>query len=277
MEFATYRTAFFISALFALASDANAGVKISRLDCGHEPKAISLASFSDTMSFQELKLPLTYSCYLIRNGDKYLLWDTGLQVGEGVEAPDLSIEDQLKLGGLTAREITYVGLSHYHYDHTGQLSNFSGSTLLIGKDDWDLLQSSASPPGVSPNGISRWRTPFSPWLNGTSALVSISRADHDVFGDGQVRILALPGHTPGHQALLVKLERRGYVLLSGDVAHFLENLADNGVPTWNTNRADSLASLDRFRKIAAKLEAEVIIQHDPRDVNLLPEFPSFAE
>lgn len=277
MHFAIYGTALLIAALFAPSSDANAGVTISRLDCGQEPQAISLASFSDTMSFQELKLPLTYSCYLIRNGDKYLLWDTGLQLGEGVEAPHRSIEGQLKLGGINPRQITYVGLSHYHYDHTGQLANFSNSTLLIGKDDWNLVQSSDNPPGVSPNGISRWRAPFSPWLSGSSTLISVSGADHDVFGDGRVRILSMPGHTPGHQALLVKLERRGHVLLSGDVAHFRENLVDNGIPTWNTNRADSLASLDRFKKIAAKLKAEVIIQHDPRDVNLLPEFPSFAE
>ena len=77
--------------------------------------------------------------------------------------------------------------------------------------------------------------------------------------------------------LLVKLEKTGYVLLSGDVTHFHENYDSDGIPTWNANRADSLASLDRFRKIAKNLKATVIIQHDPRDVAKLPVFPAFGE
>jgi len=99
----------------------------------------------------------------------------------------------------------------------------------------------------------------------------------DVFGDGRVMMINLPGHTPGHHGLLVKLEKKGYVLLTGDVTHFHENYRTDGVPTWNTDRADSLASLDRFKKIAANLEATVIIQHDPRDIEKLPVFPEFAE
>lgn len=97
----TIRPVFFIAALLLRALDAHAGVKIARLDCGQEPQAVSVASFSDTMALPDLKIALTYSCYLIRNGDKYLIWDTGLQVGEGLEGPSVSITDQLKRGGLT--------------------------------------------------------------------------------------------------------------------------------------------------------------------------------
>ncbi len=68
-----------------------------------------------------------------------------------------------------------------------------------------------------------------------------------MFGDGKVQMLNLPGHTPGHHGLLVTLDGAGPVLLSGDVAHFRENLESNGVPIYNADRADSLASMDRFR------------------------------
>ena len=67
------------------------------------------------------------------------------------------------------------------------------------------------------------------------------------------------------------------MLLSGDLAHFRENYETNGVPAFNINRAETLASLDRFKQIAANLKATVIIQHDPRDVGKLPAFPAAAK
>jgi len=90
-------------------------------------------------------------------------------------------------------------------------------------------------------------------------------------------MLSVPGHTPGHSALLVRLKEKGNVLLSGDLAHFHENYESNGVPSFNVNRADTLASLDRFKQIAKNLNATVIIQHDARDIGKLPTFPAAAK
>jgi N-acyl homoserine lactone hydrolase len=90
-------------------------------------------------------------------------------------------------------------------------------------------------------------------------------------------MLDTPGHTPGHHSLLVKLKEMGNVLLTGDLAHFRENYESNGVPTFNTNRAETIASLERFKKIATNLKATVIIQHDERDVSKLPAFPAAAK
>jgi N-acyl homoserine lactone hydrolase len=100
--------------------------------------------------------------------------------------------------------------------------------------------------------------------------------DKDVFGDGTVIMLATPGHTPGHHSVLVKLRQTGNVLITGDLAHFHENYDSNGVPPFNTGRAETLASLDRFKKIAAGMKATVIIQHDGRDVAKLPVLPASA-
>jgi glyoxylase-like metal-dependent hydrolase (beta-lactamase superfamily II) len=90
-------------------------------------------------------------------------------------------------------------------------------------------------------------------------------------------MLDLPGHTPGHHGLLVKLAGAGYVLLSGDVAHFKENYLKNGVTQFNTDRAQSLASLARFKETAQNLSATVIIQHEQGDIGKLPAFPAFAQ
>ena len=89
-------------------------------------------------------------------------------------------------------------------------------------------------------------------------------------------MLAMPGHTPGHNALLVKLAS-GWVLRSGDQYHFTEAVKNRGVPSFNVDRSDTLASHDRFDRIAANLAARVIIQHEPADIARLPAFPKAAE
>ena len=76
---------------------------------------------------------------------------------------------------------------------------------------------------------------------------------------------------------VAKLKGRGDVLLTGDLAHFQRNYDTDGVPSFNTDRADTLASLDRFKKMAANLKATVVIQHEPADIAKLPAFPQAAE
>ena len=67
------------------------------------------------------------------------------------------------------------------------------------------------------------------------------------------------------------------MLLSGDLMHFRENYDTNGVPAFNTDRSQTLASLERVKKIAANSKATVIIQHDARDLDKLPAFPAAAK
>jgi glyoxylase-like metal-dependent hydrolase (beta-lactamase superfamily II) len=118
--------------------------------------------------------------------------------------------------------------------------------------------------------------PFANWIKGEGKVEPLP-LDKDVFGDGTVIVLSTPGHTPGHHALMVKLPQTGTVLLTGDLAHFRENYDNGGVPSFNSNRAETVASIDRFKKIASNLKATVIIQHDARDVGKLPAFPAAAK
>src|SRR5262249_23561654 len=166
-------------------------------------------------------------------------------------------------------QIKYVGISHYHGDHVGQVASFPKSTLLIGTGDWDVLTSPKPREGANP-------APFAAWIKGESKVEPVA-LDKDVFGDGSVIMLYTPGHTPGHHSLLVKLPQMGAVLLSGDLMHFRENYDTNGVPAFNTDRSQTLASLDRVKKIVAGSKATVIIQHDARDLDKLPVFPAAAK
>lgn len=254
-----------------------ADVALARLACGGQPEPVNVASFSDTYSMEDMELRLTYSCYLVRHGDQYLVWDTGNAMDGSPAAPEVSLVDQLAQGHLAPASIDYVGISHHHGDHTGQMASFPGATLLVGQEDWDILAAAEPPDGMDAERFAERRARVMPWVSGGGTVEPLPSDRHDVFGDGSVVMLRLPGHTPGHHGLLVRLEGMGNVLLTGDVTHFHENYASNGVPRWNSDRADSLASLDRFRKIAEHLDATVVIQHDPRDVDKLPRWPAFAE
>ncbi|HEY4375424.1 MAG TPA: N-acyl homoserine lactonase family protein [Burkholderiales bacterium] len=244
-------------------------VTLTRLNCGtsrgpQDPNT----RLSDVHAYHGLKIQLNYNCYLIKHGDDYMMWDTGQPMSAGALAPKVSLVDELAQIGVKPGQVRYVGISHYHADHTGQVGSFPNATLLIGKGDWDEI---ASPkPAALADAAS-----FTHWTTGGGKVEPVPQ-DKDVFGDGTVAMLYTPGHTPGHHALLVKLRERGYVLLMGDVAHFRENYDSDGVPNFNTNRAATLASMERVRQLAANLKATVIIQHDPRDESKLPPFPAFA-
>lgn len=177
--------------------------------------------------------------------------------------------EQLARLHLKPEQITFAAVSHYHGDHIGQVASFPEATLLIGKGDWDALNEAKPNPGVNPAN-------FVHWISGGGKVQPVI-GDKHVFGDGSVVMLNTPGHTPGHHSLLVKLKDMGNVMITGDLAHFRENYASNGVPTFNTSRAETLASLDRFKQLAANLHATVIIQHDARDIDKLPAFPASAK
>ena len=259
------------AALAALAAPAQAAeVTLTRLDCGtpQAPTAVN-QRFSDIYAYGDLKLQFVYSCYLVKHGDEYLLWDTGHAMTMPNVAPKASLVDLLGQIAIKPEQIKYVGISHYHGDHTGQVASFPKSTLLIGAREWDAITAPKPAEGVN-------YKPFENWAKGEGKVEPLT-LDKDVFGDGTVVMLNTPGHTPGHHSLLVKLPQMGPVLLSGDLAHFHENYDGSGVPTFNTDRAATLASIDRFKKIAANLKATVVIQHDARDVGKLPAFPAHAK
>jgi len=245
-------------------------VTLTRIDCGTAATPTDVGQrFSDTFAYKDLKLTFTYSCYLIKHGGEYMVWDTGFAPGTNPNAPKVGIVDRLKELTVTPDQVKYVGISHFHADHTGQLTPFTNATLLIGKGDWDQITSPTPMQGANVAG-------FKSWIDEKRKVEPLT-ADKDVFGDGSVIVLRMPGHTPGHNGLLVRLKDMGPVLLSGDAAHFHENYESNGVPSFNFDRAATVASIERIKQMAANLKATFIIQHDMRDIGKLPAFPAAAK
>ena len=255
---------------------APAAVRLYALDCGWlEFK--DMRPLSDTGEYDGQAGTIAVPCFLVRHPKGTLLWDTGLDpkfVQQSQGAPhgirgtlEVPLEKQLLQLKLKPTDITHLAFSHLHLDHTGNANLFTAATWILNRTE---LQWATQWPGggtIAPDTFSAYK----------QAKTQLIDADYDVFGDGTVRILKMPGHTPGHQVLLVTLPKSGKVLLSGDLYHSRRDRQQKLIPVLNTNRAETLASFDRFERIATNTKARVVIQHDPEDFKALPKFPTYLE
>src|SRR5215472_4888129 len=202
-------------------------------------------------------LDISDNCYLIRHARGNLLWDTGVSddiinmpngfsgsPGSPVWRRTKTLAAQLAGIGLAPADIRYVAISHTHPDHVGNVELFPQSTLLIQKAEYDWTSS----PGKSRIAASH--------------PVEKLEGDHDVFGDGNVMIISTPGHTPGHQSLLVHLPKTGWILLSGDAVHFQDNWDHRRVPANNVDKEQTLTSMQHMADLMKKYNAELWINHD---------------
>jgi N-acyl homoserine lactone hydrolase len=250
---------------------AAAGVdKLYILDCG-TGSAPDQSRWSPGVN---VGVPLNVSdnCYLIHHAQGWFLWDTGITdavaaMPDGLKgvngAPDWirkkTLAAQLDQLGVKPADIKAMAVSHTHPDHIGNVELFPTVMLYVQKAEYDW-------PGV--NGAPRFN-PGHP--------VTKLEGDYDVFGDGSVTIISTPGHTPGHQSLLVRLPKTGAVVLSGDVAHFKDNWDNRRVPAFNTSKEQSLASMDRIAGILAKEHAQLWINHDKPQSDTQKKSPEFYD
>jgi N-acyl homoserine lactone hydrolase len=262
-----------LAALGAAPSSAMAaGVdKLYILSCG-EGHAADQSRWSPGVNVG-VPMDISDNCYLIHHTQGgWFLWDTGITdavaaMPDGLKGqnggPDWqrskTLAGQLDQLGVKPSDIKGIGISHTHPDHIGNVELFPQTMLYVQKAEYDW-------PGA--NGAPRF-DPNHP--------VTKLEGDHDVFGDGSVTILSTPGHTPGHQSLLVKLPQTGAVILSGDAAHFKANFDNRRVPSFNFNQEQSVASMNLIADIMAKEHAQLWINHDKAQSDTQKKAPEFYD
>lgn len=177
----------------------------------------------------------------------------------------VALADQLAALGLTPADIDLVAFSHLHFDHVGSANLFPEATLLIQAAEYQA------------GFIDRDSTIFEPdlYLGLAEAPRRILSGDHDVFGDGRVQLIAAPGHTPGHQVLLLRLPETGNLVLSGDLYHFRISREQRRVPAFNTDRAASLASMQKVEDLLKREGATLWIEHDQALADTLELAPAY--
>lgn len=253
--------------------DANAAselVRLYTLGCGRVDIA-DMDAFGDDGSYKGISKQLVVPCYLIRHPKGDLLWDAG--IGDQFAGPNgvtllpgyvanvpVTLGSQLKQLGLRFEDIAYLGFSHEHIDHIGNANVFPHPIWLLNQREHDWTVAHDGHDGEPPALLSSSKT----------AHVRTIGGDVDLFGDGSVTIIQAPGHTPGHQVLLVRPSGRRPVLLAGDLWHSRSNYVHDRVPRFNTSRIETLASFEKVRAIARKAGAMILIAHEPRDFHPIP-------
>jgi N-acyl homoserine lactone hydrolase len=268
------RTVGLVAALlsFALVDVAHAqsekpGVeKLYILNCG-EGVAGDISRWSPGVN-EGKSMDFVDNCYLIKHAQGWFLWDTGIPDAVAAMPNGLAPADpkavtwhrpktlaaQLEQLGVKPSDIKAVAVSH---THIGNVEMFPTAMLYVQKAEYEW-------PGA--NNAPRFK-PEHP--------VTKLEGDRDVFGDGSIVIISTPGHTPGHQSLLVKLPKTGEVVLSGDAVHFKSNWDNRGVPVNNFSKEQTLASMQKISDTLTKDKAQLWINHDraQRDtLKLSPEF-----
>lgn len=256
-------------------------LRMYRLDCGRMTLG-DKSMMSDEGLYKGQSYDIVISCYLIKHGKNWLLWDTGLpkkyMPGPVLEGSlktqlDRTVVDQLHDLGLQANDINYVVVSHSHFDHAGQVNDFPQATLIIQRAELAAL---ADPAVAAEHFIDG--NLLSAHISGKKLQrVRVIDGDVDLFGDGTLRTIQTPGHTPGSMALLLNLEKSGPYILSGDQWHFTENRAQNQVPTFNYDHNQTKTSGAKLERVIAQSHATLVIQHEPLDNQKLPKPPAFLD
>jgi N-acyl homoserine lactone hydrolase len=225
------------------------------------------------------------TCWLIKHGKEWLLWDTGvpeatLNDPRGwstlpkliVYHLDKSLTDQFAEIGLKPADIGRIAISHTHGDHIGNVGMFPNATILMQRAEYSWINS----PNGSNDNVNQLMA-LARKLLGTPKHLQLIDGDTDVFGDGSVILVFTPGHTPGHQSLLVHLRNSGFTILSGDVVHLQENFRKNIVPSLNTDKAQSIASMDKIRQLMTTYKATLFINHDKTQSDQLKLVPAYYD
>jgi N-acyl homoserine lactone hydrolase len=261
--------------LLLLSSQAYAGPRLYVFDCG-VLYLDSLAMFNVTAEESPIK-EMFVPCYLIEHDKGRLFWDGGLPkniadaegqvpLEGGTMQYDRWIIDQLADMKLQPADIDYAAFSHLHFDHAGAANSFTDSTILMQKTEWD---------GAFSAGEGFIDTSLFDGLK--QADVKFLAGDYDVFGDGSVQLIYAPGHTTGHQVLLLELENTGKLILSGDLYHTRANRRLRRAPTFNVDTEQTHRSMDKVEALLKDSGATLWIEHDKALADSLKKAPQYYD
>ncbi len=217
-------------------------------------------------------------CYLIVHEQGMLLWEGGLPSSlaetEGWQEMsggwrmrlDATIGEQLKPLGISLADIDYLAFSHFHFDHIGIANEVKNARPILRNIQYETaFADSVTVPGFSPELYSTLDRPEKIIIEG----------EYDLFGDGRVRLIPAPGHTPGHQVLFLDLEDSGPILLSGDLFVLRVGREQGRTLTCDMDTTTSRQSMAQIDKLLKVSEASLWIGHDYEHYQKLKKPPLF--
>lgn len=277
MKKALFAYMLFTAAALAADKPAVKSVRLYVFDCGK-------LHYADPSRFnfknEEVKVyDLSVGCYLIAHPKGTLMWDVGVIPdstfpSDGQPATKLyatatkTLKAQLSQAGYNPNDITYLAMSHSHWDHLANANEFAHSTWLVRPIERNILFGPNPPERSTPDEYNALKD---------SKTVSLPEGDYDVFGDGSVIIKPAYGHTPGHSVLYVKLAKTGPVVLSGDLYHYPEEVTADRYPINEFNKDQTHQSRIAIQAFLKQSGAKLWIQHDYAAFQKLKKAPGFYE
>jgi glyoxylase-like metal-dependent hydrolase (beta-lactamase superfamily II) len=232
----------------------------------------------------ETRMPVP--CFLVAHPKGTLMWDVGVIPDETVEATaskggahfdvnpvsaavvTRTLKSQLAAIGYRPTDITYVAISHAHKDHSANLNEFAASTWLVRPAEREFMWK---------KGNERVEPSFYTKLE-HSRSISLDKDEYDVFGDGKVVMKAAPGHTPGHQVLVLQLASLGRVMIAGDLYHYLpERTLHRAPPDNEFSVQQSAASRAMIEEYLKKTNTSIWIEHEWAANAKLKKSPAYYE
>jgi N-acyl homoserine lactone hydrolase len=252
-------------------------VRLYVFDCGKLdiPDITPYQLTRDQIATNVMSVP----CFLVAHPKGTLMWDVGAVPDSAIPtggtgtlrqygSSNKKLESQLAEIGYAPGDITYLALSHFHWDHVGNANLFATATWLVRPLEREIMFAEPRSPRTEPANYSALKN---------SKTVIIATRDYDVFGDGSVVIKSAPGHSPDHQVLFVKLAKTGPVLLSGDLYHYPEERKLNRVPATEFNAAQTIASRAAIEAFLKQSGAQLWIEHDFTGNAKLKKSPAFYD
>jgi N-acyl homoserine lactone hydrolase len=221
---------------------------------------------------------MSVTAYLVVHPQGLLLFDTGVIPDDQIKPEGTTVARatahktlvaQMAEIGYKPSDITYLALSHGHYDHTANANEFAGATWIAQKAEREVMFGETAPPRTYAPAT------FSALKDSKTKLV---QGDYDVFGDGTVMLVLTPGHTPGHQCLYVKLAKTGPVVLTGDLYHYpVERTSNDFNPYGGTVAEEEVASRSKLEAFLTEKGATLWMGHDIIQTATLRKSPAYYE
>lgn len=183
---------------------------------------------------------------------KAIMEDLAVFMNVKVDAEHM-LRSKLAEHGLEPVDLKGVICSHLHFDHAGGLRVFEGTDvpLYVNRREYEYAQGSER--------SFEYKKQDHDFLKKTTNVVWTSE-DMNIDGMPCMKLIQTPGHSAGHQSLILTgRERR--LLLTGDAVYSWDNMKSNRVPPYPFKKQQAADSLDRLNRISGKCD-QVICGHD---------------
>lgn len=197
-------------------------------------------------------------------------WGNVVDVYEPIMSEKEGCVEQIKSLGININDIRYVLLSHLHLDHSGAVGRFPSATHIVQKNEYTYA---FTPDWFAKDGYIR--NDFDKDNLKWSFLYGYEDDMYDIYGDGILKTVFTPGHTPGHQSFYISLPNQGKFIITSDAVYTKDHWDKKALPGLSCSTSDAVKSVEKLRNLSIKTNAKVIFGHDPELWKTLKHAPEY--